>query len=815
MIKILLVDDIKENQYMLESLLKGNGYSTVSANNGEEALELALKDPPNIIIADILMPIMDGYTLCREWKKDERLKSIPFVFYTATYTHPKDEEFAMSLGADMFILKPQEPDIFISIIKKVLSDFNIQEFKAHKPSVISEETVLKEYNETLIRKLEDRMLRSEESEKKLRNYAAQLEQEIEQRKQITKALEESEEKFRLTTENSADAIFITDKQRQFVYINAQATNLLGYSINEMVQMSIVDIAPKNDVELHLHLFQELLDKGKLFAEIKMLKKNGDLVPVDLNAILLPNGMVYGSCRDITMRKHTEDQLTKSEQRFRTLAETAPVGIFRTDANGATTYVNPRWSEITQQTLSDAQGYGWVNAVHPDDRDMLTQSWQLAVQAKTASEIEYRFKHHDGSVAWVIGKATPQKDEHGVTIGYIGTLSEITERKLMELDLIAAKEKAEENDRLKTAFLHNISHEIRTPMNAIVGFSDLLLETNLDYEKYKNYVDIINKSSNQLLSIISDIISISTIEAGQEKVHEKSIDLNSLIVSIHQQFNLVVKNKSVEFRYKALAPDEDAMIVSDEIKLIEILSNLVNNAFKFTDKGSVEFGYCIKNNEIEFMVKDTGIGIPESKFESIFKRFFQVETDSDRTYGGSGLGLSISKAYVEMLGGKIWVNSQVNSGSTFYFTIPYKKAIATKIADAAIHSEKKEPKSTKTILVAEDEDINYNYLFELFSGSNFKLLRARNGIEAIEMLNSSSSIDLILMDIKMPIMNGYEATRRIKATNPKIPIIAQTAYAHEVDKAKAFENGCDDYISKPFKKDMLISKINDLLLQFKA
>ncbi|RPH26707.1 MAG: response regulator [Bacteroidales bacterium] len=296
MIKVLLVDDIKDNLYLLESLLKGNGYSTTSASNGAEALDLAVKDPPNIIISDILMPIMDGYSLCREWKKDELLRNIPFVFYTATYTHPKDEDFAMSLGADMFILKPQEPDVFIAKIKKILSDFNIQNRKAHEPTTLPEEMVLKEYNETLIRKLEDRMLQSEESEKQIRIYATQLEMEIEQRKQLTRNLEES------------------------------------------------------------------------------------------------------------------------EIRFRTLAETAPVGIFSTDVLGATTYVNPKWCEIAQQTYNDAQGYGWLNAIHPDDRDSLAEIWQQAIQTKAPSVVECRFKHQDGYVVWVIGKANPQKDEHGTTVG---------------------------------------------------------------------------------------------------------------------------------------------------------------------------------------------------------------------------------------------------------------------------------------------------------------------------------------------------------------------------------------------------------------
>lgn len=433
--RALIVDDIKENLYLLESLLKAYGFTTVNANNGAEALGLALKEPPDIIIADILMPVMDGYTLCREWKKEDTLKNIPFVFYTATYTHPKDGEFALSLGADKFIIKPQEPEDFMTIIEQVLSDFNANKPAIRQPSEMSEITILKEYNETLIRKMEDRMLKSEEAEMKIRIYASQLEQEIEQRKQA------------------------------------------------------------------------------------------------------------------------------------------------------------------------------------------------------------------------------------------------------ELGLIEALKHAEESDRLKSAFLANMSHEIRTPMNGIMGFAELLKEPDLTGEQQNYYIGIIEKSGARMLNIINDIVDISKIESGQMKVLISETNVNEQMEFIYTFFKTEAENKKLEFSFKNKSTDNKVFIKTDREKLYAILSNLVKNAIKYTDKGSIEFGYgstlqqiqsgtdsLTGKDEIVFYVKDTGIGIPIDRQKAIFDRFIQADIIDIQARQGAGLGLSITKAYVEMLGGRIWIESEPRVGSTFYFTL---------------------------------------------------------------------------------------------------------------------------------------------------
>jgi signal transduction histidine kinase/ActR/RegA family two-component response regulator len=376
------------------------------------------------------------------------------------------------------------------------------------------------------------------------------------------------------------------------------------------------------------------------------------------------------------------------------------------------------------------------------------------------------------------------------------------------ELISAKKQAEESDRLKSTFLTNMSHEIRTPMNGILGFAELLKEPNLSGEEQQDFIKIIEISGARMLNTINNIVDTSKIELGLINVDIKDSNINEQIEFIYNFFKPEVHSKRIQFSFKNSLSSEEAIIKTDIEKIYSILTNLVKNAIKFTNDGSIEFGYQKKGKYLEFFVKDTGIGISEKQKKIIFERFRQGSESYSRNYEGSGLGLSISKSYVEMLGGKICVESEEGKGSTFYFTIPYDAVLEEKnVIKNAVSEEDKEIQIKKLkILVAEDDEISDSLISRTLQKISKEVLHVRTGVEAVVACCNNTDIDLILMDIRMPDMDGYEATRQIRQFNTNVVIIAQTAYAFSGDNEKAIEAGCNDYISKPIKKTFLYELI---------
>jgi signal transduction histidine kinase/ActR/RegA family two-component response regulator len=374
--------------------------------------------------------------------------------------------------------------------------------------------------------------------------------------------------------------------------------------------------------------------------------------------------------------------------------------------------------------------------------------------------------------------------------------------------ITEQEKAQLADKLKSAFLANMSHEIRTPMNGIMGFAALLKKPNLTGDVQQEYISIIEKSGARMLNIINDIIDISKIEAGLMELNLQESNVNEQIEYIHTFFSPEVEMKGITLSFRNTLDAGQAVIKTDREKVFAILTNLVKNAIKYTDQGSIEFGYEKKGKYLEFFVRDTGIGISRDRQEAIFERFIQADISDKMARQGAGLGLSITKAYVEMLGGKIWLESEAGKGSSFYFTIPYNNETPDKSAtkrNIPVAEPEYHARNLK-ILVAEDDETSALYISIIVRIFSREIITARTGVEAVDICRNNPDIDLVLMDIQMPEMGGYEATRQIREFNEELVIVAQTAYGLTGDREKAIEAGCTDYISKPISRDELLTLI---------
>ncbi|MGG7034933.1 MAG: PAS domain S-box protein [Flavobacterium sp.] len=582
-------------------------------------------------------------------------------------------------------------------------------------------------------------------------------------------------------------------------------------------------------ETMVNYLSDIIDKKENFdKEYKIIKPNSreerwlrSLGKLQFDHLGKPIRLI-GVIQDITTQKETEILLKKSESFLKKAQEIAHIGTYDFDIKSGIWTSSPILNEI----------YGIDenhNKTVPVQKTVVHPDWQQNVHDYMQNEVlgkkqdfdkQYKIiRINDKAERWVHTLGELQLDSDGEPIRLIGTVQDITRQKETEKELIRAKEKAEESERLKSAFLANMSHEIRTPMNGILGFTELLKEQNISGEKQTEYINIIRKSGNRMLNIINDIIDISKIESGLMKVTLAETNINEINEYIFNFFKHEALSEGIKISLKNGLPNEEAFIFSDKEKITNILTNLVKNAVKFTHKGKIEFGYRLKqidensvkpidenvDHELEFYVNDTGNGIDQHQLQLIFERFRQTSESTSKDYEGAGLGLAITKSFVEMLGGKIWVESKSGVGSTFYFTLPYSKTakkIKVKKQDTTIENNY----SDLRILISEDDEISAKLLdLSVKSISNY-VIRAKNGEEAVDLFKNNPGIDLILMDIQMPKMDGYQATAEIRKFNSDVIIIAQSAFALSEDVQKAKSVGFTDHIAKPVKKVELLKLI---------
>ncbi len=601
-------------------------------------------------------------------------------------------------------------------------------------------------------------------------------------------------------------------------------------INSYNDLNRQDKLPKGHAVIERTLTVPVIRKRKVVAVLGIGNKNTPYNNNDIDAISQLADLAW----EIAEKKLAEEEVAKLSKGI----EQSPAIVVITDTNGTIEYVNPKFTKVTGYSLKEAIGQNPRILNSGNQSKAFYQNLWDTINSGKDWQGEMLNKKKDGETYWESALISPIKDERGKTKHFIAIKEDITQRKTIEKDLkekneeylalneeliesndrikqvnkalVDARKKAEESDKLKTAFLANMSHEIRTPMNSIIGFSEFLLRPNIAREKQEFFARILNTSCQQLLSVVNDIIDISKIETQQMDIHREVVNINKSITRVKEIFIPQAKQHNVKIIASPYWNDNHAEIITDQAKTNQILTNLVSNAVKFTEAGTVEIGYTLKDRFIEFFVKDTGIGISPKHHELIFERFQQVEMDSTRKYGGTGLGLPICKAFVEMLGGKIWLNSDLGKGTTIYFTLPYIPSQEI-VEEAASSGNKEEPRlNGKNILIAEDEMANILYLRELIEDTGANVIHAENGKEAVDIALNNPNIDLILMDIKMPVMNGVDATKLIKEHTSKIPIIALTAYAMSGDKDKYLKAGCDGYLSKPVVGVEVISMLNDFL-----
>jgi len=641
------------------------------------------------------------------------------------------------------------------------------------------------------------------------------------RRKMEDALRASEKKFSEAFKTSPDSININRASDGiYIEVNDGFCAITGYTPEEVLG--------KSSYSKELQLWVNTEDRDKMITE---LRSKGEITGFEA-AFRMKDGTIrfglmsarfitisneeciISTTRDITQRKMTEKTLLESEKSYRGILNTVSESIYILDAEGRFVDVNDGATKMYGYSQEEFIGrtFHFVSAPGMNDEKAITGLVKTTMETGIQQQFEF----------WGIrknGDFFPKEVicNRGIYFGdtvIIATARDITERKRNEDVLIAARKKAEESERLKSAFLANMSHEIRSPMNSIVGFSDLLDDDELPADQRQEFITIIRNSGKQLLTIINDIIDFAKIDSNQLTISPSEIHLNRMLDDLMLALEVDKKNlrkDELKLLVEKELPDERCLIITDEVRLKQILINLTGNALKFTTKGHIKVGYSMQQNHIRFYVEDTGKGIAPNKQQIIFERFRQEEESYTRLYGGTGLGLSISKGLVELLGGKITLESEPGRGSTFSFTLPISiwTGYAQETEQPVIQNENYDFRG-KTILIAEDIFSNFRLIKHMLKKSEARVLYAEDGQKAVEICREDPNIDLILMDIQMPVMNGLEATIEIRKFRPGLPVIALTAFSLSEDSGNCFSAGCVDYLTKPIDKSSMLMKVNQYI-----
>jgi len=633
---------------------------------------------------------------------------------------------------------------------------------------------------------------------------------------------QTNEKLKKIIKSSPDSIVITDLDGYISYYNDETARMYECEDkNQLIGANVFQMVYEPDRPQASHFALQVIKKGTVKnIEYRIKTCRGRLIDIEASVSSMEDGhgnptAFIAISKDVTERNNMRKLLQEREKKFRSIFDNARDAIILIDPEGYHLDSNRGAWELTGYPCDEISSMHFTNIIAPEHHALSQQIIENLKAGHEGGTHEKTFITLDGRRIPVEMTVSPLYDNQGHLSSILNVVREISERKHFEQQLIQAKQKAEESDRLKSAFLANMSHEIRTPMNGIMGFAGMLQRKNLSEEKRNHFISIINNSAGQLLGIINDIIDISKLETGQQKLSPETFNLNHFMKETHSLFRPTAKEKDLKFLLHNALKDEQSQVTTDKTKLQQIVNNLLSNAFKFTTEGRIEFGYELSADELHFYVSDTGPGIPREMKEKVFERFMQLNVPGSVTQGGTGLGLSISEGLTELLGGSIHIDTRPGEGSTFHFHIP----AILEHSSSDTNQDEPSPSSREgtkihSILLVEDDPTNAIYMKELLMSIEspnyrFQVEHVSRGYDAIAH-SEKKEWDLVLLDLRLPDINGMEVIRAIHQKNPDLPVIAQTAYPPTGNGNEIKKAGFTDYIAKPISPDIFQRKIEYVL-----
>ncbi|GAB4431518.1 MAG: hypothetical protein Kow0031_12630 [Anaerolineae bacterium] len=806
---ILIVDDLERNLYLLRSILADAGYQIFEARNGSEALGVARQEPPDVIISDVLMPVMDGFSFCRACKQDKQLAAIPFVFYTATYTDPQDEALAFKLGAARFLVRPVETGEFLAMLRQVLREFEQGQLGFSDVPPEDETTYFRLYNEVLINRLEHKVV--------------ELEQQIRQREEV-----EALAHLQLAALSAtANAIVITDTEGIIEWVNPAFSTLTGYSLAESVGHNPRDLirSGRHSRTFYSQMWQTILAGSVWQGEIINRRKDGSFYTEEQTITPVPDktGRIthfVSVKQDVTARKETEARLLQTQQRLQQAASAGNVGLWDWDLRTNKVYFSPEWKR--QVGYADGEISNnfdeWQSRVHPDDlprclktvNDFIANPWP-------GYQLEFRFRHKDGSYRIILARASLLYDEAGQAVRMLGSHLDITTLRELEVEkeALAAQvyqaQKVESIGRLASG----IAHDFNNMLVPIIGFAELGLIDSPPDSKAANHFSQIKVAGERAKDLTRQLLAFSR----HQVLELTAVNLNKLVSDLEKILQRLVR-ENVEFRLRLAA--DIGLVTADVGQIEQVLMNLVINASDAMPTGgtlTIETANVTLDETyvaahlgsrpgpyVMLTVTDTGHGMDSATRERIFEPFFSTKERGK----GTGLGLSTVFGIVKQHGGNIWVYSEPDMGATFKVYLPVTdKPVSNHTPSEQSIAEM--PTGTETVLLVEDDDSVREVVNNVLQMYGYRVLAAEDRDRAMALVEAHDGpIDLLLTDVILPKVTGLELYRQLGQIRPKLKVLYMSGYTDDaISQLQTLEKGVA-FLQKPFSIRVLLKKIRAAL-----